>query len=64
MHASLAFVNGAGDRRRPSGSRTEGEELRLLNTLLSTAVSESPRPAADKGKSIDKSERHLNKIKR
>jgi hypothetical protein len=55
MHASLAFVNGAGDRRRSSGSRTAGEELRLLNTLLSTATSESPRSAADKGKSIDKS---------
>ena len=38
MHASLAFVNGAGDRRRSPGSRTEGEELRLLNTLLSTAT--------------------------
>ena len=54
MHASLAFVNGAGDRRRSSGSRTEGEELRLLNTLLSTATSESPRPAADNRKSIDR----------
>jgi len=55
MHASLAFVNGAGDRRRSSGSRTEGEELRLLNTLLSTATSESAPAAADKGKSTDKS---------
>jgi hypothetical protein len=55
MHASLAFVNGAGDRRRSSGSRTEGEELRLLNTLLSTATSEAPRPAVDQGKAIDKS---------
>ncbi len=54
MHASLAFVNGAGDRRRSPGSRAEGEELRLLNTLLSTATSESPRPATDKGRSIDK----------
>ena len=50
MHASLAFVNGAGERRRPSVSRTEAEELRLLNTLLSTVTSRSPRPAADKGK--------------
>jgi hypothetical protein len=55
MHASHAFVNGAGDRRRSSGSRTEGEELRLLKTLLSTATSESPRPATDKVKSIDRS---------
>lgn len=52
MHASLAFVNGAGDRRRPPGSRTEREELRLLNTLLSMATSGSPRPAVDKGRSI------------
>jgi hypothetical protein len=64
MHASLAFVNGAGDRRRPSVSRTEGEELRLLNTLLSTATSRSPRRAADKGKSTEVRERHLDKIKR
>ena len=53
MHASLAFVNGAGDRRRSPGSRTEGEELRLLNTLLSTATAESPRPAAHKDGSLD-----------
>lgn len=37
MHASLAFVNGAG---------SAAEDLRLLNTLLSTA-------GADKGKSVD-----------
>jgi hypothetical protein len=61
MHASLAFVNGAGDRRRPSGSRTEGEELRLLNTLLSTATSRSPRPPSNPN---EVRERHLNKIKR
>ncbi|HEX3397699.1 MAG TPA: hypothetical protein VHS76_13425 [Steroidobacteraceae bacterium] len=55
MHASHAFVNGAGDRRRSSDSRTEGEELRLLNTLLSTATSEPTQPAADKDKALDKS---------
>jgi hypothetical protein len=37
MHASLAFVNGAG---------SAAEDLRLLNTLLSTA-------SADKGKSME-----------
>ncbi len=42
MHASLAFVNGAGN---------SDEDLRLLNTLLSTA--EPSRPGPDKGKSID-----------
>jgi hypothetical protein len=55
MHASHAFVNGAGVRRRASGSQTEGEELRLLNTLLSAATSESPRADAGQDKSIDKS---------
>jgi hypothetical protein len=37
MHASLAFVNGAG---------SAAEDLRLLDTLLSTA-------GADKGKAVD-----------
>lgn len=50
MHASLAFVNGAGNKRR-SPAQTDPEGLRLLNALLSTATSESPRPAVDKGKS-------------
>ena len=46
MHASLAFVNGAG---------SAVEDLRLLNTLLSTAASEPPRsgPGAEKGKSVN-----------
>lgn len=35
MHASLAFVNGAGNSNK---------DLRLLNTLLSMAASEPPRP--------------------
>jgi hypothetical protein len=42
MHASLAFVNGAG---------SSDEDLRLLNTLLATGSSESRRPRS--GKSID-----------
>jgi hypothetical protein len=45
MHASLAFVNGAG---------SAGKDLRLLNTLLSTA-SEQPRPGSGKDKSLDRS---------
>ncbi|MDP9011000.1 MAG: hypothetical protein M3N91_20250 [Pseudomonadota bacterium] len=53
MHASLAFVNGAGDKRRTPLTAADPEGLRLLNALLSTATAESPRPAADKGKSKD-----------
>ena len=56
MHASVAFVNGAGTtRRRSSGSRSEREELRLLNTLLSAATPEPSREEANKSKSIDRS---------
>jgi hypothetical protein len=59
MHASLAFVNGAGNKQRASGGQTDREELRLLNTLLSTAEPAAPRTpatpgtAADRGKSKD-----------
>ncbi|HEY0799533.1 MAG TPA: hypothetical protein VGD54_01720 [Steroidobacteraceae bacterium] len=57
MHASLAFVNGAGNKRRGSGPRIDPEGLRLLNALLSTATAQVPRgekgPALDKGKSKD-----------
>lgn len=78
MHASLAFVNGAGIADR--------EELRLLNTLLSSSLGAEPaRPANDNAKDKHKSEpkpesfkndppdpknpnevreRHLKKIKR
>jgi hypothetical protein len=43
MHASLAFVNGA--------RIAEREDLRLLNTLLSSsAAAESTRPGKDRGK--------------
>ncbi len=59
MHASLAFVNGAGNQRRSSSVRNDQEELRLLKTLLSTvtlatAAGGSSRSAADPGKSLDK----------
>jgi hypothetical protein len=53
MHASLAFVNGVGNQRRTPVAQTDPEGLRLLNALLSTATSELPRPAVDRGKSKD-----------
>jgi hypothetical protein len=53
MHASLAFVNGAGNKRRTPATKADPEGLRLLNALLSTATAESPRPAVDNSKSKD-----------
>jgi hypothetical protein len=53
MHASLAFVNGAGEKRRTPVTKADPEGLRLLNALLSTATAESPRPSVDKGRSKD-----------
>ena len=48
MHASLAFVNGAGN---------SDKDLRLLNALLSTGASDPPGSGQDKppdkGKSVD-----------
>lgn len=44
MHASHAFVNGAGN---------SNEDLRLLNTLLSTGSSEPRGPHFDQGKPKD-----------
>jgi hypothetical protein len=44
MHASLAYVNGAG---------SADKDLRLLNTLLSTA-SQQPHPGSGNGKVPDK----------
>jgi hypothetical protein len=66
MHASLAFVNGTGNKRRTQVSETDPEGLRLLNALLSTATAESPRPSFDKGPPTHPNEvreRHLKKIK-
>lgn len=51
MHASLAYMNGAGTRRHGFNLRTDREELRLLDALLSSAGSKPP--ALDKGKSKD-----------
>jgi hypothetical protein len=77
MHASLAFVNGAGIADR--------DGLRLLNTLLSSSAAEATRPAKDHDKNQNQGnpkpgrfkndppdpknpnevrERHLKKIKR
>jgi hypothetical protein len=44
MHASLAFVNGAG---------SADEDLRLLNTLLSTGTSAPRGPGSGKGTALD-----------
>jgi hypothetical protein len=44
MHASLAYVNGAG---------SADEDLRLLKTLLSTG-SKQPRPGSGKGKAVER----------
>jgi hypothetical protein len=38
MHASMAYVNGAGDQRRNRSSRKLVENLALLNTLLAGSV--------------------------
>jgi hypothetical protein len=46
MHASLAFVNGAG---------SADEDLRLLNTLLSTGASKPRSSNSGKGKAVDRS---------
>jgi hypothetical protein len=50
MHASLAYVNGAGTRRRGLNVRTDLKDLSLLNALLSSPDS---KPALDRGKSKD-----------
>lgn len=46
MHASLAFVNGAGSSE---------EDLRLLNTLLATAAAEPRGPGSRRGIDTGKS---------
>jgi hypothetical protein len=44
MHASLAYVNGAGSADR---------DLLLLNTLLSTAATEPRHSGSGKGKAVE-----------
>jgi hypothetical protein len=51
MHAAMAYINGAG-ARRIGKRRSDGTDLELLKTLLSTAVGESPIKR-QKGKSRD-----------
>lgn len=53
MHASLAFVNGAGQKPGAAAVASDPEGLRLLNALLSTATGESTGPSADKGSPKD-----------
>ena len=67
MHASLAFVNGAGNKRRPRGAQADREELSLLKTLLSTAAPKSggfPNDPDDPSNPNEVRERHLKKINR
>jgi hypothetical protein len=42
MHASMAYVNGAGEKRRSRGSRKPVDNLALLNTLLAAPSAGSP----------------------
>ena len=51
MHASLAFMKGAGQKRTAAAAKSDPEGLHLLNALLSTATAESSGTA--KGKSKD-----------
>ena len=41
MHASMAYIDGAGLARKGT-RRRDGNDLELLNTLLSRVVGESP----------------------
>lgn len=52
MHASQAFLNGAG-QPRAAAAKSDPEGLSLLNALLSTAAGESSGSAAEKGPSKD-----------
>ncbi len=52
MHASLAFLNGAG-RSRAVAAKSDHEGPSLLNALLSTATGESSGASTEKGQSQD-----------
>lgn len=53
MHASLAFLNGAGQLPGAAAAKSDPQGLLLLNALLSTATGESSGPSVEKGKSKD-----------
>jgi hypothetical protein len=42
MHASMAFLNGAGGQQRNRANRKLVDSLALLNTLLAVPAAESP----------------------
>jgi hypothetical protein len=63
MHATMAYINGAGLRRR-GNRRAGGSDLELLKTLLS-APSESPITRGkrkSKGPTNEPRERYVEKI--
>ena len=47
MHASMAFVNGAGEKRRNRSSRKQVDNLALLNTLLANSAERDPAKSKD-----------------
>ena len=47
MHASMAYVNGAGEKRRNRSNRKLVDSLALLNTLLAGSV-EDKKPMDEK----------------
>jgi hypothetical protein len=49
MHASMAYINGAGLKRRSGACRCDGSELELLNTLLSRATGGTLKKGKSKG---------------
>ena len=49
MNSSLAFVNGAGNKQRAPGGQADREDLRMLDTLLSTAEPGAPRTPENQG---------------
>ena len=51
MHASMAYVNGAGEERPSGTDRAITDRIAFMNTLLATANAESP--ALDKRKPKD-----------
>jgi hypothetical protein len=50
MHASMAFLNGAGETPRNRSGRKPSGSLVLLNTLLASAPADAPAPDRRKPK--------------